>query len=584
MYVYRPQHTSGHAPGGSFSGGRSAYAGRQGAKKQRQAEPKRRKSKLQERRSRPLNGLCGPVWRKPALLPSGDLAQCLRQRNALEGAHEDPCIDLDDSSGRAGRVHARLCARLVERRTDELIQILERRHGNAWATYITTGGFHADEGMKRICEGFGLRPHIESQVLRDASKQAEAWQKQERGENLSERGLGATEVEPYVGADDAEDSDCWSIGSSSIASSVGAALSDIQRPLKTEETWMWWSEGEDELYGKGPLFPSLKAEGLSQSDSELSTALSSIDSLGEATGQDSRVTSSASSEALSGSPISSPEIAPSCPAQHSRIQDLCHGEEVQGDGLPDEHSCDEAVVEPPRRKPAPWRRRVLQALGLQPLCAEEGASADVPSTSSNKLVEAGQEKAAALQAQTMEGTVDDEEKLLAAELAAALQNAEEHARSSAKGTSSSSDGELDMAPKCRRTVTDPLHTRSKAQVRFATCSEVRFFLSSAEMQRRKSWAGEQLQHPETRPETVPEYQRELFTKDFDGPSGHKAKRSFPSERKDGIKAAEVETQPPESSDEGSDCEDDEEWEDHCDDIADLMSQQRHMLLWSQSWA
>eukprot|EP00971_Amphidinium_carterae_P223679 4438317-Amphidinium_carterae.1 len=26
----------------------------------------------------------------------------------------------------------------------------------------------------------------------------------------------------------------------------------------SDETWMWWSEGEDELYGKGPLFPSLK--------------------------------------------------------------------------------------------------------------------------------------------------------------------------------------------------------------------------------------------------------------------------------------------------------------------------------------
>jgi len=577
MYVYRPQHTSGHAPGGSFSGGRSAYAGRQGAKKQRQAEPKRRKTKLQERRSKPLTGLGGPVRRKLALLPSGDLLQCIRQHDLLDAAHEDTCMDLDDSSGRAGRVHARLCARLVERRTDELLRILERRHGHGWATYITAGGFHADEGMKRICEGFGLRPHIESQVLRAATKRAEAWPKQETG-NLRQ---GAAQVERYAGEEDAEDSDCWSIGSSSITSSVGAGMahSASELPLKAEEMWMWWSENEEDIFAKEAPFTSLEVDSLLQSDSELSTALCSTGSHRE---------SYASSDALSGSPLSSPEFTPSSPGRTDRMQDP-RGGEAQGVLPPDEHFGDQAILEAPRpRKPAPWRRRVLQALGLQLLCTEDGEDKpSIASSSSSRLAE-GSSAATETEVSASDGVVadDDEEAHLAAELAAALQNAEAHARHSAKGTSSWSDGELYLAPRCRRTLTDPLPTRSKVKVRFSTCSEVRFFLSSAEMQRRKSWAGEQLEHHAAKPEAaeaVHEYQRELFTKDFDGPSGHKAKRSFPSERRDGIKA-EVETQPPDSSDDGSDYEDDDEWEDHCDDIADLMSQQRHMLLWSQSWA
>jgi hypothetical protein len=78
------------------------------------------------------------------------------------------------------------------------------------------------------------------------------------------------------------------------------------------------------------------------------------------------------------------------------------------------------------------------------------------------------------------------------------------------------------------------------------------------------------------------YDRDVQIKFFDGPSGHKARRT--------VKAAKTDLQAELSrsfkdgvTDEGSESEEDD-WEDKCDDIACLMSQQRHMLMWSCTWA
>lgn len=62
------------------------------------------------------------------------------------------------------------------------------------------------------------------------------------------------------------------------------------------------------------------------------------------------------------------------------------------------------------------------------------------------------------------------------------------------------------------------------------------------------------------------YCRTVGTKGFDGPSGHKVRRWSDW----GI------------SDEESQDEE-EEWEESCDHIAELMGQERHLLLWSASW-
>lgn len=69
--------------------------------------------------------------------------------------------------------------------------------------------------------------------------------------------------------------------------------------------------------------------------------------------------------------------------------------------------------------------------------------------------------------------------------------------------------------------------------------------------------------------TVTEYHRAIETKVFDGPSGHKARHVR-------IQSKNYSCDEDES--------DDDDIQDHCDGIAELMTQQRHLLLWSSSWA
>lgn len=64
---------------------------------------------------------------------------------------------------------------LVERRANELLAMLRKRHGDQWIQHVLQGGFHADEAMRRICEAFGLRPELERWVLRLALRKAQEW-------------------------------------------------------------------------------------------------------------------------------------------------------------------------------------------------------------------------------------------------------------------------------------------------------------------------------------------------------------------------------------------------------------------------
>ncbi|CAE7811063.1 unnamed protein product [Symbiodinium sp. CCMP2592] len=70
----------------------------------------------------------------------------------------------------------RLRLRLVSRRATQLIEALERRHGERWSEHVKAGGFHVDEAMRRICEAFQLRPELERQVLALARRRAQGWQ------------------------------------------------------------------------------------------------------------------------------------------------------------------------------------------------------------------------------------------------------------------------------------------------------------------------------------------------------------------------------------------------------------------------
>eukprot|EP00929_Paragymnodinium_shiwhaense_P020322 TRINITY_DN13588_c0_g2_i1.p1 TRINITY_DN13588_c0_g2~~TRINITY_DN13588_c0_g2_i1.p1 ORF type:complete len:511 (+),score=72.53 TRINITY_DN13588_c0_g2_i1:71-1603(+) len=94
-------------------------------------------------------------------------------------------------------------------------------------------------------------------------------------------------------------------------------------------------------------------------------------------------------------------------------------------------------------------------------------------------------------------------------------------------------------------------SRPHRSAKFVTDSEVMFFRTNFD------------------DEIKDEYTRPVSTKAFDGPSGHKTTRRVPP--KGGEVLANV-------GDEGE--MDLEEWEDECDDVAELMCQKRGCVLWS----
>jgi hypothetical protein len=211
---------------------------------------------------------------------------------------------------------------------------------------------------------------------------------------------------------------------------------------------------------------------------------------------------------------------------------------------------------------APWRTRVLHTLGLDNWLREQGGNGEGVAVARPPPKDTNEEDLRTGSDSSDSHSENDEnydERALSSKLIAAVRNAERQASevSSLNGGSAATE---ELGPGARATscgnVSLSRSTTASSQgssVSFLAKSKIVFFLPGEED-----------------PESRPSYERPLFTKDFDGPSGHKAKRESSSK---------------DSTLEGSEYEEesDDEWEDQCDDIAELMSQERHLMLWSKSW-
>lgn len=191
------------------------------------------------------------------------------------------------------------------------------------------------------------------------------------------------------------------------------------------------------------------------------------------------------------------------------------------EGLSDAPTEDTALTlpGPPTFWRSSWKRRMLNTLGVPkvappPVLSEKECSKENPSA-------LGEE-------------ADPEEEELNHRLREAMANAERCAEAALKE------------------VPELEHRSDERQSRIDfTDSEIRFFMIDEE--------GEA---------DGDAYQRQLKTKAFDGPSGHRA-------RKASICWCDEDSE--------SESEEDDDWRERCDEMADLMSQQRQMVLWSGSW-
>lgn len=97
------------------------------------------------------------------------------------------------------------------------------------------------------------------------------------------------------------------------------------------------------------------------------------------------------------------------------------------------------------------------------------------------------------------------------------------------------------------------HPSRGLEVKLAPTSEVCFFCADGEISERPTC-------------------RALRMKHFDGPSGHKSKRllAVPGDGGSALRS-------------DSETDDEFDFEDECDEIAELMCHPRHLLLWSNSW-
>jgi len=187
----------------------------------------------------------------------------------------------------------------------------------------------------------------------------------------------------------------------------------------------------------------------------------------------------------------------------------------------------------------PWSVRVMRTLGIEHLA---NPSRSPESETKSELT---------AKADDREKKSDDDS--LSSRLFIAVCNGERHAGAHLSATSS--------APSSVSCPSE--HRRRKSDVLFAEQAEVSFF-------------------PLHGNHSI-QYERILSTKSFDGRSGHRAQRTVsessphsgqqPLKQEEGASTVDAEEE----------AEDEDEWKDRCDDIADLMVKQRHMLLWSSSW-
>lgn len=593
MYVFRPQQMTGHAPGCSLRCGHH-HVGRQAAKAQKRTQPKTRRRCPDRRRQqlRSLAGHAGQVGLRPRLT-SGDAPEF----------HAEPAdlvvdeMDCESRSARDGRrqpggsTRARLCRRLVERSCTELVAALERRHGDAWPEHVLQGGFHAYEGMRRFCEAFGLRPDLELQVLRRATEEARIWKA-----NLSTGTAAApaaaagapssTQAQGLCSRSSvAENEECFADGDHSCSCSMESDGMDSDSLDLTSTGWttsLPFKEAFETLPSTSPVSatttrcPSQERGIMSDSGTSQTTP-----DAGSSASEDDDAFFDSSDEATwelgFEMPVSSrsPEVSNAmleAGAERGFAAAKRAAKRAAVELAASLTSVDGEVRSEVRSTPvwrSSWRKRVLRALGVERLWpsggthaqdAEESPTRAEPhrETSSSTASSSAPVSAGAIQ-EASEGVAEeqeseDEERLLSSKLVAAVQNAERQAAHdrAIRSENCQADPSVHAVPARSRS----RQSSERFSVRFSRKSEVSFFAMHVDSS----------SAPSSQPLQA-DYRRPLHTKDFDGPSGHKAKRS-PHSRECRM-----------SEDE----EEQEEWEDQCDDIAELMSQQRCCLMWSQAW-
>jgi len=496
-------------------------------------------------------------------------------------------------------VRTRLKRRLVERSCTELVSALKRRHGDSWPEHVLQGGFNAYEGMRRICEAFCLRPDLELQVLRRATDQARMWPWNRESSKAglpaatpsmpaitaktspdvqSQGGRASTETAilcrgNVARSDDGCADDCGDRSCSGCSIESDGIDSDAWAP--DDAAWHASLPFKEALETLPPTSPISTTTCPSQEPGTTSDSCSSQATPGARSSEyDDDDVFFDSSDGEDDEAAWEMGFEMPTPVRSSEVSNVeLHVEAQRGfaaakraakraaaelsaslESQKEKHS--EARSSSPWR--STWRKKVLRALGLQLLWP----SGDSPASASEErpsAVELPQQAPPGVPADHVaedatqenndvedEEDSEEEERALSSKLVAAVKNAERQAARARTDHTMESDAEAHAVP-----------ARSRARhktVHFASKSEVSFFAMHADSQ-----LGTCI------PPLPADYRRLLYTKNFDGPSGHKAKRSS------------RECRTPEEE------EDEEDWEDQCDDIAELMSQQRCCLMWSQAW-
>lgn len=428
-----------------------------------------------------------------------------------------PAEDVFDAL--AGRrrpaVRARLCARLLQRSCVAMEAALERRHGDSWPQHVLKGDLATAQQMWRMCECLCLKPALEHQVLRTTQDRAR--------ELLQQRSAGHD---------------------AAIKNQV--TVKTLQEIMK--ETAQMDCNGSSED-ANGPS----STRTCSDSDQAASTLYSDDDE-----------------ESFSGVTLSSSSELPSEDDWSGASGNTSMTETITGPGSqePDDRVSLQASSGPQCKwKTAKetskykWKGRTSRALGLPEV---HGTPAEQEMSAQGHFM----------------NDEDEEESALSSKLAAAVRNAEIHAANAYVSKALLHDNmcsDVDTATPASSILSASGRTSSAGSftstssrgsssnsVRFSRKSEVSFFSCPHE-------AGSA-----DAPGALA-YHCSLQTKVFDGPSGHKAKRSPAAEQSATALVTECKENACLSEDDIA------EWEDHCDDIAELMSQERSNLLWSMSW-
>lgn len=427
--------------------------------------------------------------------------------------------------GDRGVVRARLRARLIERCTTELVSSLEERYGRNWAREVVEEGFLVHQSMLRICESFGLRPHMESQVLWAVKRRAEEElvmpQDAKQAEILREAevllplpdedsGEDAGRTEP-LGRLAPESDVAWSptpspYGCCSPASSVPASPGlTLARP-SPGGCMLTAPDLELELPAV-QLLPRLAVDGKEVESAVLGLARQCS---GDATTCDS-----------------------------GEREEFPDSDESSGDEFADAEDADAdlpALAASSQKRGRPWAGWALWALG--------GLKANL------HMARGGCEELA--EAQFPAGQV--------------------HA----------SAASAPLRPAVR--TLEP-SGKSGCNLHFSSSSEVCFFA----LDEGSAGPGEL-------------YERCIQTKVFDGPSGHKARRRKARQLEEQrqrrgfgllsrlgfgassmLDTAKIEVRREEVDEEDDESEEEDDWHYQCDEIAELMTKQRHTILWSASW-